>query len=67
LPISELRLSTRVENYLEQRRGIVEIGELAGLTEQEILLMPGLGAACLAEIKQALGMIGLKLRPNPES
>lgn len=51
--IDVLGLSTRAY-YCLKREGIHTVGDLAGRSERELLGIPNLGAASVAEIKHAL-------------
>lgn len=42
--------------------GIEKIGQLVGMTEQDLLDIPRLGPRILADIKQALAQEGLQLK-----
>lgn len=53
-PLSELQFTTiRTFNLLMQN-GIVSVGELAKLSEQELMGIRGLSFATIADIEQAL-------------
>ena len=58
--VGELALSMRSANCL-RNVNIVYIGELVQKHERELLSAPNLGRTSLAEIKDALGKIGLQL------
>jgi len=61
-PLSELRLSTRVENHLEKERGVITIGGLVQLTRKQVKATHNLGAGSLNEVIQLLRAIGLALK-----
>jgi DNA-directed RNA polymerase subunit alpha len=59
-PISELELSVRSANCLEEAR-IKSIGDLVQKTEMEMLKYRNFGKKSLAEINSILGSMGLSL------
>ena len=58
LPVSVLGLSARPANVVK-RLGITTVGELRGLTTEELLNAPNCGAGSVSEIHQALAKLGL--------
>lgn len=59
-PVSELDLSVRASNCLEAAN-IRTIGELAALTEEEVLGIRNFGKTTLKEVKKKLSQLGLSL------
>lgn len=59
-PVDCLGLVVRTENLLKAGE-VYTIGKLKGCSELDLLRMPGLGNKSLVEIKDALGVYGLKL------
>ena len=57
-PVSTLRLSVRASKCV-QRLGVRTIGELAALSDEDILVCPNTGATTLAEIRARLAERGL--------
>jgi Bacterial RNA polymerase, alpha chain C terminal domain len=64
-PVSELNLSTRAENCLENDN-INFVGDLVQMTRAELLRIPGLGPHTCGGIKEALAKMGLCLGTNLE-
>jgi len=70
MPLEDLGLSTRALNALLYRRGwyddkarpIKTLGELASLTKNDLRYTPYIGPVTIAEIIEALGKFGLKLK-----
>jgi DNA-directed RNA polymerase subunit alpha len=60
-PIGELELSIRARRTVEMV-GCMTVGDIVQHSEDELLGMPNFGATSLAELKQKLGELGLKLR-----
>ena len=60
LPVSDFELSVRSRNCL-QKMGIHTLGDLARVTEAEILASKNFGDTSLAEIKEMLASKGLSL------
>lgn len=62
-PISALNLSVRASNCLEAAR-ITEIGQLASLSEAELLRFRSFGKTSLHEVRRKLAELGLGLGPQ---
>jgi DNA-directed RNA polymerase subunit alpha len=60
LPVSDFELSVRSRNCL-QKMGINTLGDLARITEEEILASKNFGETSLVEIKEMLASKGLSL------
>jgi len=60
LTVSDLGLSVRAARCLE-KRGVVRIGDLVGLTEQELLALKNCGRRTVKEIKALLKGLSLSL------
>ncbi len=60
-PIADLELSIRARRTVETL-GCMTVGDLMVHSEEEMLGMPNFGQTSLAELKQKLGEIGLKLK-----
>jgi DNA-directed RNA polymerase subunit alpha len=60
VPVSDFEFSVRVRNCL-QRMNIHSLGDLARLTEEELLASKNFGETSLQEIKEVLGARGLRL------
>ena len=60
LPVSDFELSVRSRNCL-QKMGIQTLGDLARMTEEEILASKNFGETSLIEIKEMLASKGLSL------
>src|SRR5262249_45029726 len=58
-----LDLSTRTRNCMIQAN-IETAGQLAALTEDDILRIPNAGRKTLKEVREGLGSLGLKLRSD---
>lgn len=56
LPIEDLNLSVRSRNAL-RRRGIDTLGQLARLSDDELLRFQAFGKANLAEVRRAMGQL----------
>ncbi len=61
--IEELELGVRAYNCLK-RAGIETIGELVGRSEQELGAIQNFGQRSIAEVSEALGELGLRLRED---
>ena len=59
-PVEILGLSYRAFTRLKQE-GILYVGDLAGMTEEELRLIDGMGSKSVREIEEALGARGLGL------
>jgi len=59
-PVQSLGLRKRSENVV-RRNGCVTVGDVARLSEREILAFPNAGAATVADIRQALKAVGVSL------
>ena len=64
-PIGELDLSVHLTKYLKWKN-IHYIGDLIQRTEDELLNTLNFGLKSLDEIKEVLGLLGLKLGTNVE-
>ena len=60
MPVQELELSVRASNCLESAK-IETVGELAALTEAELLKIRSFGKTSLREVKRKLADLGLSL------
>jgi DNA-directed RNA polymerase subunit alpha len=60
IPISEFELSVRSRNCLK-KLNIDKLGDLTRVTEQQLLTSKNFGETSLTEIKQILGLKGLRL------
>ena len=63
-PLSELVLSVRSRRCIEEL-GLVTVGELVQKSDDELLACRNFGQVSLAELKEGLAELGLKLRPSP--
>jgi DNA-directed RNA polymerase subunit alpha len=63
LPISQLDLSVRASNCLESAK-VTTVGELARLSEAELLKVRSFGRTSLREVKRKLADLGLSLGMN---
>ena len=59
--LGRLDLSTRTRNCMIQAN-IETAGELAALTQDDILKIPNAGRKTLKEVREVLGSLGLKLQ-----
>jgi DNA-directed RNA polymerase subunit alpha len=66
LPVSDFELSVRSRNCL-QKMGIHTLGDLARITEEEILASKNFGETSLVEIKEMLASKGLSLGQMAEA
>ena len=69
MDFSVLDLPTRVQNPLREFLKVNCLRDLTFLSERQILRTPNMGKMALAQIKNALGLRGLRLgvvRPSPE-
>lgn len=60
-PISELNLSTRTLNVLNEAK-IEIVSEISGMTEAELDSLEGMGDKGIKEIKKAIGTLGIILK-----
>jgi len=60
MPIQEMELSVRASNCLESI-GVETVGQLAKMTEAELLKVRSFGKTSLLEIKKKLADLGLTL------
>ncbi|OHB73225.1 MAG: RNA polymerase subunit alpha domain protein [Planctomycetes bacterium RBG_13_63_9] len=60
VPVTDFELSVRSRNCL-QKMGIMNLGDLCGCTEQELLASKNFGETSLAEIKEMMLSKGLQL------
>lgn len=65
LPIQKLKMPSRTSNLLVEQN-FKKIGDIAILTEEEILKIEGMGDKGLRDIKKALGNFGLVLENEEE-
>jgi DNA-directed RNA polymerase subunit alpha len=63
LPISQLDLSVRASNCLESAK-VTTVGELARMSEAELLKVRSFGRTSLREVKRKLADLGLSLGMN---
>jgi DNA-directed RNA polymerase subunit alpha len=61
--VSELELSIRARRTVETL-GCLTVGDVIQHSEEELLGMPNFGQTSLAELKQKLAELGLKLKPK---
>ena len=61
MPIDALELSTRARKCMTTL-GVETIGDLAELTEAQLLDTPNFGATSLQEVQEKLGALGLSLK-----
>ena len=59
--LERLDLSTRTRNCMIQAN-VATVGELARLTQDDVLRTPNAGRKTLKEVREVLGSLGLKLR-----
>lgn len=64
LGIGSIELSTRAMNLLETEN-IATVGELAALTEDDLLEFRNCGRGTIAELRRALNNLGLDLKVKP--
>lgn len=65
LPIEDLSFSVRSYNCL-RRQDVQTVGELAQMTESELLDIRNFGTKSINEVKVKLAQVGLKLRDTPD-
>lgn len=65
IPIAELDISVRSFNCL-RKSGIETLGEVASLTEWQILRIPAFGKKCLKEMRKTLKQYGLYFKEEGE-
>jgi len=65
MPIQKLKMPSRTSNLLMEQN-FKKVGDLATLTEEEILKIEGMGDKGLRDIKKALGNFGLVLENEEE-
>lgn len=63
--VSELKLSTRIQNILEEN-GVKTVGDIVKLSENEINELEGMGEKGIKEIKKSISKFGAVLRPIEE-
>jgi len=60
-PVETLELSTRCRKCME-KLGVTTVGELAQLSEEDLLAVPNFGSTSLNEVKEKLATFGLSLK-----
>jgi DNA-directed RNA polymerase subunit alpha len=60
-PVETLELSTRCRKCME-KLGVTTVGELAQLSEEDLLAVPNFGSTSLNEVKAKLAALGLSLK-----
>lgn len=58
--VDELRLSQRIVRILK-RSGVKTIGDIVGLTERDLAMLPNMGPTSVTEIRTRLADMGFKL------